>query len=119
MGDGHSIDFLFFAELHLQRQTRSYLNETVICLLKSHEGQKSGSNRLKNFVQISPLNFCSDILNGETFAKETYLGPFSRDFIFQNTVHSRNIIHTKLKISHARKFILFRKRIFCNYFNIN
>ena len=98
MGDGHSIDFLFFAELHLQRQTRSYLNETVICLLKSHEGH---------------------ILNGETFAKETYLGPFSRDFIFQNTVHSRNIIHTKLKISPARKFILFRKRIFCNYFNIN
>ena len=46
MGDGHSIDFLFFAELNLQRQNCSDLNETVICLVKSRERQKSGSDRL-------------------------------------------------------------------------
>ena len=57
MGDGHSIDFLFFAELHLQWQKCSDLNETVICLIKSREGQNSGSDRLKNFMRFSLTTF--------------------------------------------------------------
>ena len=53
MGDGHSIDSSFFVELHLQRQKCSDLNETVICLIKSREGQNSGPDRLKNLMLFS------------------------------------------------------------------
>ena len=101
MGDGHSLDFLFFSELHLQCQIRSDFNGTLIFLIKSREGQKSGSDRLKNFMLISPHNVCSDILNRETFTKET-LQRFSLSKHYSFTTHNPCKI---FKISPSQKFI--------------
>ena len=101
MGDGHSLDFLFFSELQLQCQIRSDFNGTLIFLIKSREGQKSGSDRLKNFMLISTHNVCSDILNRETFTKET-LQRFSLSKHCSFTKHNLCEI---FKISPSRKFI--------------